>query len=51
MDNLNGRENIEWMNIWREKAYSNKYSRIALVGDSVTRGIRSGLQELYMGGV
>ena len=50
MDNLNGRENIEWMNIWREKAYSNKYSRIALVGDSVTRGIRSGLQELYMGG-
>lgn len=39
------RENIEWQNIWWERANSGNVKRIALLGDSVTRGYRSKLSE------
>lgn len=37
------RETIEWSNTWWEKANDVKQKRIALLGDSVTRGFRSKL--------
>lgn len=50
MDNeLRHRESIEWQNIWWEQANNPDISRIALLGDSVTRGYRSRLNK-RMGG-
>ncbi len=45
-DALRWRENIEWQNIWWEQANNTEVKRIALLGDSVTRGYRSKLSEL-----
>lgn len=43
------RENIEWSNMWWEKAYDAGQKRIALLGDSVTRGFRSKLNNCLEG--
>ena len=48
-DALQWRENIEWQNIWWEQADNTKVKRIALLGDSVTRGYRSRLNEIATG--
>lgn len=48
MDKVSNREMIEWTNTWREYANQNKM-RILLIGDSVTRGIRSSLQSVVGG--
>ncbi|MDE7432750.1 MAG: SGNH/GDSL hydrolase family protein [Lachnospiraceae bacterium] len=46
MDNeLRYRESIEWQNIWWEQANNPDIDRIALLGDSVTRGYRSRLNK------
>lgn len=42
------REGIEWGNTWFEKANRVDINRIAMLGDSVTRGIRGRLNELCM---
>lgn len=44
-DEMQWRENIEWQNIWWEQANNTEVKRIALLGDSVTRGFRSKLNE------
>jgi len=46
---LNWRENIEWQNMWWEQANNIDVRRIALLGDSVTRGYRSKLNEKLEG--
>lgn len=43
---LNGREYIEWSNIWIEDAANENRNRILLIGDSVTRQFRSTLSSL-----
>ena len=43
------RETIEWSNTWWEKANDVKQKRIALLGDSVTRGFRSKLNNRLEG--
>ncbi len=43
------RENIEWSNIWWEKANDAKQNRIALLGDSVTRDFRGKLNRRLQG--
>lgn len=43
-----GREGIEWGNTWWEKANRADTHRIAMLGDSVTRGIRGRLNELCL---
>lgn len=48
-DELQNREDIEWQNIWWEQANNIEVKRIALLGDSVTRGYRSKLNELLTG--
>lgn len=48
VDEVSKREMIEWTNTWREYANQNKM-RILLIGDSVTRGIRSSLQSMVGG--
>ncbi|MBO5057627.1 MAG: SGNH/GDSL hydrolase family protein [Lachnospiraceae bacterium] len=42
------REGIEWGNTWFEKANRADMKRFAMLGDSVTRGIRGRLNELCM---
>lgn len=44
-DEIRWREEIEWQNIWWEQANNLSVKRIALLGDSVTRGFRSKLNE------
>lgn len=46
---LRRREGIEWQNIWWEQASNPDISRIALLGDSVTRGYRSKLNKRLEG--
>lgn len=43
------RETVEWQNIWWEKANDVTKKRIALLGDSVTRGFRSKLNRNLQG--
>lgn len=49
-DEMQWREDIEWQNIWWEQANNMEVKRIALLGDSVTRGFRSKLNEKMRGG-
>lgn len=50
MDNeLRYRESIEWQNIWWEQANNPDIDRIALLGDSVTRGYRNKLNRRLEG--
>lgn len=53
MDNhtkeIKWRENVEWSNIWWEKANDVGQKRIALLGDSVTRGFRGKLNNRLKG--
>lgn len=48
-EGLQWRETIEWQNIWWESANDASIKRIALLGDSVTRGYRSRLNEKLAG--
>lgn len=50
-DEMQWREDIEWQNIWWEQANNMEVKRIALLGDSVTRGFRSKLNEKMRGGL
>ena len=45
MDIIN-REDIEWSNVWIEKAYDKNRKRILLIGDSLTRHIRKSLNQI-----
>lgn len=49
MKDLEYRERIEWSNIWWEKANDANQKRIALLGDSVTRGFRGKLNRRLEG--
>lgn len=49
MSDVLNREKIEWQNMWWEEANNSSISRIALLGDSVTRDLRSKLNELLKG--
>ncbi|MBD5522366.1 MAG: hypothetical protein HDR03_14275 [Lachnospiraceae bacterium] len=49
MNEIAWRENIEWSNIWWEKANDVKLNRIALLGDSVTRAFRGKLNRRLEG--
>ncbi len=42
---LNEREEIEWVNVWRDKANEECSERILLLGDSTSRIVRSALSE------
>lgn len=46
---LFARESVEWQNIWWEQANNFSVKRIALFGDSVTRGFRRKLNERMKG--
>lgn len=48
-DRIRWREEIEWQNIWWEQANSVDVKRIALLGDSVTRGLRSRMNRYLEG--
>lgn len=48
-EDLMWRERIEWSNIWWETANDVQQKRIALLGDSVTRGFRSKLNSRLKG--
>lgn len=48
-DKVKWREEIEWQNIWWERANDTDVNRIALFGDSVTRAYRSRLNERLAG--
>lgn len=48
-DEIRWREKTEWQNIWWEQANDIKVERIALLGDSVTRGFRKNLNERMKG--
>jgi hypothetical protein len=47
-DNISNRERIEWGNTWWEEANNSNIDRIAMLGDSVTRGIRGKLNDLFV---
>jgi hypothetical protein len=43
LDNISNRERIEWGNTWWEEANNPKVDRIAMLGDSVIRGLEESL--------